>query len=297
MHEIVILSGKGGTGKTSIAASLAMIASEEVIVADCDVDAANMHLLLEPVNHVVEDFYCGYLAVIDKNRCSSCGECERVCRFGAVKTNGAVYFCDDIQCEGCGYCEKICPENAIKMESRRAGQLYVSSVKSGTTMVHARLEPGGENSGKLVAKVKNEAGKLLKAQGKEFVLVDGSPGIGCPVVSSLSGASIVIIITEPSISALNDMKRLYQLLDNFKIPSVCLINKCDLDPVSVGEIKEFLDEKSIPLIAEVPFNQVFTDSMVNGKSIVEVDEILKLMMIDIWKKVKHIVKSNKNRVL
>ncbi len=289
MYEIVILSGKGGTGKTSIAASLAMIASKEVVVADCDVDAANMHLLLNPDFAKIEDFYSGLLAVVDNSVCTACGKCVSICRFDALSLNNSGCHVNEFNCEGCGYCEKICPEKAISMLTRKSGHVFVSTIKSGGTMVHARLEPGGENSGKLVAKVKNEAVKLAHNQGKEYVVVDGSPGIGCPVVSSLSGASIVLLVTEPSISALNDMKRLCQLLDNFKISAACVINKSDLDNVSVSEIKEFLYEKSIPLVAEITYNKVFTDAMMNGKTIAEFDEHLKKMSIDIWKKIKQLL--------
>lgn len=293
MDEIVILSGKGGTGKTSIAAALAMIVGNEAIIADCDVDAANMHLVLEPDFAITHDFYSGLLAVVDSEACTVCGECLRVCRFEAVELNSKFAQINPMGCEGCGYCEKVCPVNAISMINRKAGHVFLSQIKSGTIMVHARLDPGPENSGKLVARVKNEAKSLAHNYNKPFIITDGSPGIGCPVVSSLSGASIVLLITEPSLSALHDLKRLLKMLLNFKIPAACIINKSDLDEKSVTQIKEFLSEHSIPHVADIPFNASFSQAMVQGKTIVEFDPELKKVIVDIWGKVKQIVLTNK----
>lgn len=289
MNEIVILSGKGGTGKTTVAAALAMVAKQEIVVADCDVDAANMHLLLKPDFAEDEEFFSTKLAFVDHDVCSLCEKCLDVCRFDAVHIVEQKCLIDPINCEGCGYCEKVCPEHAISMRIPKAGHVYISEIKSGATMVHARLDAGGENSGKLVAKVKNDAKKLAKIQNKLFVLVDGSPGIGCPVVSSLSGASLVLLVTEPSISAMHDLERLHQLLRNFNIPAVCLINKSDIDETSVSDIKAFLLENNIPLVAEIPYNSLFTQAMVQGMTVSEYDEGFKNLMNKIWEKLKKLL--------
>ncbi len=288
MNEIVILSGKGGTGKTSVAAALAIIAKNDVVVADCDVDAANMHLLLEPDFASKKEFFSGVFAFVNQDICSLCGDCVRVCRFDAITLTEETCVVDAISCEGCGYCEKVCPVHAIEMKKCKTGHVFVSKIKTGATMVHARLDAGGENSGKLVARVKNEAKSLAKIQNKSFVIVDGSPGLGCPVISSLSGAQLVLLITEPSKSALADMKRLYQLIDNFKIKTACIINKSDLNLPTVKEIHAFLSENDIPLITEIPYDPVFTKSMVQGKSVVEIDEGYEHLMTEIWKKIKKI---------
>jgi MinD superfamily P-loop ATPase len=294
MHEIVVLSGKGGTGKTSIAASLAMIASNDIVVADCDVDAANLHLLLAPDFAVTHNFWGSMVAEVDDDVCNLCGECEKICRFEAISLNEKMVRINEIRCEGCGYCEKVCKERAINLKKRICGKVYESTIKSGASMVHACLEPGGENSGKLVAMVKNEARQLLNNQNKDYLLVDGAPGIGCPVVSSLSGASLVLLVTEPALTALSDLKRLYQLLETLSTPAVCIINKCDIDTLCVENIKKFLMEKHIPLLAEIPYDNVFTHAMVNGKTMSEFDEKFKILCVNLWEGLKKRINKKKD---
>ncbi len=286
MNEIIVLSGKGGTGKTSITASLAVLAGNDAVIADCDVDAANMHLLLKPDFGLVTDFYSGELAVIDQNLCTQCGKCAEICRFNAIPIIKNQYQVSKLDCEGCGYCEKVCPTNAIAMLERKSGQLYISKIKTGTTMVHAKLDIGAENSGKLVAKVKSEAKSLAKTEGKEYILVDGSPGIGCPVVSSLSGANYVVLVTEPSVSGIHDLKRVHQVIKRFRIKSGCIINKFDLNPEKTEEITSFLLEENIAHLSNIPFDTGFTHSMIEGKTIVESQSPLKQTIEDIWKKIK-----------
>ncbi len=193
MKEIVIISGKGGTGKTVITASIAALAKNKVM-ADCDVDAADMHLLLKPDFAKSEDFYSGYTAKINQDECIQCGKCAEVCRFDAIPVVREKYIVDPIACEGCGYCARVCPTNAIINKSLNVGKWYISNIKTGSIMVHARLGIGADNSGKLVAKVKSEAKQLAKENNKNFIIVDGSPGIGCPVVSSLSGRIVLLLI-------------------------------------------------------------------------------------------------------
>ena len=212
MKEIVVISGKGGTGKTSITASFAYLGGKDVVVADCDVDAADMHLLLEPDFKIRKIFIAANWLYINQDECIRCGKCAEICRFNAIPNINNQYIIDPLNCEGCGYCARICPTNAIINESRNVGKWYISDIKTGSIMVHAKLGIGADNSGKLVAKVKNEAKQIAEEKNKEIVIVDGSPGIGCPVVSSLSGANFVVLVTEPSVSGLHDLKRVYELV-------------------------------------------------------------------------------------
>lgn len=269
MKEIVIISGKGGTGKTSVTAAFACLGGRDVIVADCDVDAADMHLLLEPDFRESEEFLSGELAVIRQDACTACGKCLEVCRFDAILVDGERYKVDPLNCEGCGYCSRVCPEEAIMNLKRVAGQWYVSGIKTGSTMVHAKLEIGADNSGKLVAKVKKEARRIAETRKKDIILIDGSPGIGCPVISSLSGAAYVVLVTEPTVSGLHDLKRVYELVRKFKLFAACIINKSDLNMQATAEIKTFLQEEGIPLLATLPYDEAFTMAMTMGQTIVE----------------------------
>jgi len=286
MKEIVVLSGKGGTGKTSITASLAMLAGSDAIIADCDVDAANMHLLMGPDFANSQKFYSGELAEINYDICTSCGICAEKCRFDAIHLTNNTYTINPLSCEGCGYCEKVCPTHAITMKERFSGYVYFSKIKGNGSMVHARLDIGAENSGKLVAKVKNEAKSLAELQNKTFVIVDGSPGIGCPVVSSLSGANYVVLVTEPTVSGLHDLERVYSVIKRFRIKSGCIINKFDINPKKTEEITEFLKKENITHLANIPFDQAFTQAMTQGKTIVESDFALHQLLLTIWNQIK-----------
>lgn len=286
MKEIVIISGKGGTGKTSIAASYAMLGNSNIVVADCDVDAADMHLLLEPDFNFSEDFYSGELAYIDSEKCISCNICVDVCRFAAIKQTANRYEVNIINCEGCGYCSHICAAKAIDMKAQNIGKIYISNVKTGAKMVHARLGIGAENSGKLVAKVKKEAAKIAKIDNLDFLLVDGSPGVGCPVVSSLSGASYAILVTEPTVSGLHDLVRIHELVKRFNIKSGCIINKFDINETVSKRIEEFLKKEGITHLANFPYNENFSKAMTLGKTIIEYDDKeLKDLVVESWQKI------------
>jgi MinD superfamily P-loop ATPase len=292
MKEIVVLSGKGGTGKTSIAAAFAYLGGKDIVVADCDVDAADMHLLLQPDFAQSEDFYSGLVAKINQDECTQCGACADVCRFSAIPVINDRYIVKPLNCEGCGYCQRVCPVEAITMEDQNVGKWYISTTKVGSSMIHARLGIGAENSGKLVAKVKNEAKRIAEQRGKDFVVVDGSPGIGCPVVSSLSGADFVILITEPTVSGLHDLKRAYQLVKNFKIKAGCIINKSDLNPQLCTEIEDFINEEKIVHISSLPYDEAFTEAMTIGKTIVEYSQgDLKEILAGSWEKIKEATKT------
>ncbi|MDO9548742.1 MAG: ATP-binding protein [Candidatus Marinimicrobia bacterium] len=290
MKEIVVISGKGGTGKTSLTASFAVLGGRDVIVADCDVDAADMHMLLGPDFEAAENFYSGVIAEIDQEACIQCGKCADICRFDAIPVIDGKNIVQPLDCEGCSYCARICPVDAIEMAEQNVGDWYISTIKTGSTMVHAKLGIGAENSGKLVTKVKNKAKRIAEEQQKELVLVDGSPGIGCPVVSSLSGASFVVLVTEPTVSGLHDLKRVYQLVNKFGIKAGCIINKADLNPDVNQQIREFLKDNAIEHISELPYDESFTEAMTQGKTIIEFnDGELQKMVRQSWVTIKDFV--------
>ncbi len=290
MKEIVIISGKGGTGKTSVTASFGFLGGKDVVVADCDVDAADMHLLMKPDFAQSKDFYSGVVAKINPGKCTQCGLCAEKCRFDAIPVINNQHVVKKLDCEGCGYCAKICPVDAITMHEQNVGDWYISTTKVQNTMVHAKLGIGAENSGKLVAKVKNEAKAIAENQQKDFRIIDGSPGVGCPVVSSLSGADFTVIVTEPSVSGFHDLKRVYELVKKFKINIGCIINKYDINQEMTDKILAFLRNEKIEHIASLPYDENFTRAMTLGKTIVEFDEgELKEKMVDSWTKVKQLV--------
>ncbi|MEE4198498.1 MAG: ATP-binding protein [Bacteroidales bacterium] len=294
MKEIVVISGKGGTGKTSVTASFAILGGEDVVVADCDVDAADMHLLMQPDFAETEDFYSGVVAQINPEKCTQCGLCADKCRFDAIPVINNQHVVKKLDCEGCGYCARVCPFEAISMLDQNVGNWYVSTTRVNNRMVHAKLGIGAENSGKLVAKVKNEAKVLAESLSKEFTVIDGSPGVGCPVVSSLSGADFTVIVTEPSVSGYHDLKRVYELVKKFKIKAGCIINKYDINPEITGKIEKFLEQEEIEYIASLPYDENFTRAMTQGKTIVEYDEgVLKEKILTSWEKVKELV-NHKN---
>jgi MinD superfamily P-loop ATPase len=294
MKEIVVISGKGGTGKTSITASFAYLGGKDLIVADCDVDAADMHLLLSPDFAEAQAFKSGELCAIDSERCIECGKCFDVCRFDAVSHVGQSYTIDPIACEGCGYCARVCPVEAISIEYPEVGNLYISQVRTGTTMVHARLGIGADNSGKLVAKVKETAKRLCEEQDKQAVIVDGSPGIGCPVVSSLSGASYVVLVTEPTVSGFHDLKRVYDLVHTFHITAGCIINKADLNDTILHSLKNYLQEEEIEVLGEIPYDEEFTSAMTQGKTVIEYSHRIGNLLSESWEKILRTVEIQRS---
>lgn len=269
MKEIVVISGKGGTGKTSVTASLAVLAGPQAVIADCDVDAADMHLLTEPQVLKRQDFYSGVTAVIDPDLCRSCDLCAPECRFDAIDRRDGCFEVNPIRCEGCGLCARICPYSAIEMVDQLSGEFYVSKIRTGAKMVHARLGIGAENSGKLVARVKKVAREIAETGRAGYVIVDGTPGIGCPVVSSLSGADMVVIVTEPTVSGVHDLRRIFELSAKFSIPTACVINKADLNEEKTETIKRVIEENGIGLLGVIGYDRQFTQSMLTGKTIVE----------------------------
>lgn len=285
MKEIVVISGKGGTGKTSLSAAFADLNSHECVACDCDVDAANMHLVLGSDFDQEINFQSGHEAVIDAELCRACGKCMRVCRFGAIGIQNGQYVVDPLSCEGCHYCATICKPGAITMKPRIAGKSYVSHTDSGGVLVHAKLGIGAENSGKLVAHAKERARSEAKAREASYILIDGSPGIGCPVVSSLSGASLVVLVAEATISGLHDLKRVYELCKSFGLKTVALINKWDLSQEASGEIEAFLRAENIPLVGKIPYSKEFWQSLGEGKTL-NTNPHLKATISQLWTKIE-----------
>jgi MinD superfamily P-loop ATPase len=283
MKEIAIISGKGGTGKTSITASLAVLAGEKAVIADCDVDASDMHLLLSPDFAYKEDFYSGKIAKINQSKCVKCGSCVSICKFDAIQFTNNSFKINKLNCEGCGYCSHICPYDAIEMNDNLTGKFYISKTRINNTLVHAELNIGSENSGKLVSKVRKEAKRITTENNLDYIIIDGTPGIGCPVISSITGVDYIIVVTEPSVSGFHDMKRVYELIESFKINSACIINKYDLNLDLTHEIKKYLASKNVDLILEIPYNEVFVKSVIEEKTVVEIDENIKLSIETLWK--------------
>ncbi len=278
MKQLVVISGKGGTGKTSIVASFAALANGPVI-ADCDVDAADLHLVLkpEPGSTLREKFTSGYEAVIDKASCIGCGACIGVCRFDALEmvvsdTGGEVARVIPYACEGCGACAEVCPVDAVTLNDRISGELLMSATRFGS-LIHARLAIGQGASGKLVSMVRARAKEAAIRDGRELILIDGSPGIGCPVIASLTGADAAIIVTEPSVSALHDLKRIAELCSHFDIPSGVIINKHDIHEGMTAQIEEECAEAGLIVIGKLPFDRVFVDAMLAGVPVVEYTEV------------------------
>ena len=274
MKELVVISGKGGTGKTSIVASFASLAKNAVF-ADCDVDAADLHLVLEPKIKQNSDFSGGKRAAIVAEKCSGCGKCEDVCNFDATVFNGPAndvvektYTIDPVSCEGCKVCVEFCPVDAIKFEDCINGQWFISDTRFGP-MVHARLGIAEENSGKLVSLIRKEAKRIAAEEKKDLIIVDGSPGIGCPVIASITGADLVLIITEPTLSGKHDLDRIVDLAAGFKVPTLVAINKFDLNPDIAEQIEEDTCKRNIRVAGKIRYDNVFTKAQIMKCSVVE----------------------------
>ncbi len=282
MKELVIISGKGGTGKTSIVASFASLAQNKVL-CDADVDAADLHLIMNPDVKEEHDFQGGSTAVINHDKCTECGRCTDLCRWNAIDEN---YEVDPLECEGCGVCVYFCPEKAIDFPVNTCGQWFRSDSRFGP-MIHARLGIAEENSGKLVTIVRTEAKSLAEKQGMDLILTDGPPGIGCPVIASIGGAAALLIIAEPTVSGRHDMERVSQLAAHFKVPALVCVNKFDLNLEQTQAIEDFSNERGMRVIGRVPFDPVFTKSMVQAKTIFEYDPKSEaaLSVKELWQKV------------
>ncbi len=282
MKQIVVLSGKGGTGKTTLTASFAVIANNAV-VADCDVDAPDLHLLLQPTVLKVKDFYGPKLATIDKAKCIKCGLCIENCRFDAINNDFEI---DPFACEGCGVCGVVCPKEAVIFTEQKAGETFISKTKYGP-MVHALLNPGQENSGKLVTMTRLVASVVAQEEKRSLVIIDGSPGIGCPVIASVTNVDYALIVTEPTESGIHDLKRLLDLIKHFSTKPLVCINKFDINEEDTKKIENFCENENIPVLGKIPFNPIVVEAMVNGKPIVEYspDSDVAKEINNIWSKI------------
>lgn len=267
MPEILIISGKGGTGKTSLTAAFAHLAGN-AILCDLDVDAPDLHLLLNPQTQAIHDFYSGFEAAIEPERCSGCGTCLTLCRFDAVRSELPLPVIDPLKCEGCKVCVAFCPESAIAFTSKHCGTWYASETRFGP-MLHAQLFPGEENSGRLVALLRQKAKAMAQERAEPLILADGPPGIGCPVISALSGVHLAVIVTEPTPSGRHDLERVASLCDHFKIPVAVLINKSDLSTRITRNIEALCEERGYDVVARLPHDPVFVQAMLHAKAVTE----------------------------
>jgi len=276
VREIVVVSGKGGTGKTSIVASFAALAAannDKVVFADCDVDAADLHLVLAPDVKRREEFRAGHVARIRQDDCIGCGACLAYCRFDAIARSEGDrgehrFSVDETACEGCGVCVRICPAGAVDFPDKVAGEWFVSETRFGP-MVHARLGIAEENSGKLVSRIRKEARTLAEGGGHELVLADGSPGIGCPVIASMTGATVALIVAEATVSGLHDLARIVELARLLRTPAAVCVNRWDLNPAIAEEIEETARANGLPFLGRIPYDDAVTRAQIEGRSVVE----------------------------
>ena len=266
MEEIIVISGKGGTGKTSLMAAFSSLIGNKVL-CDADVDAADLHLIMDPTVVRRTDFRSGNSAVIHNDLCTECGLCREMCRFNAISAD---YDVNPIDCEGCGVCVHFCPDAAIGFPVNTCGEWFVSNTRFGP-MVHARLGIAEENSGKLVTLVRQEARKLAEAKNLDLILTDGPPGVGCPVIASIGGAGAVLIVTEPTVSGKHDMERVVQLAAHFKVPAMICVNKFDLNLELTRDIEKYAEDRNIACLGRIPFDPIFTKAMIQAQTIFEYD--------------------------
>ncbi|MBC8206861.1 MAG: ATP-binding protein [Kiritimatiellaeota bacterium] len=286
MKELVIISGKGGTGKTSVTGSFAALANN-AMMADCDVDAADLHLLLNPEIQETHEFYSGHEAVIRPDDCTGCGQCEELCRFDAVISENGIFRIDPAACEGCGVCVQFCPPKAIDFPEALCGKWFISKTRHGR-MVHARLGIAAENSGKLVSIVRKQAAQVAAALQAEWLLIDGPPGTGCPVIASITGAGAVLIVTEPTLSGEHDLLRVLQLTRHFEIPSFISVNKWDINPGMTERIEAAAAEAGATALERIPYDASITNAQIQGLSVVEYNDGPAATAIkNLWEKLCH----------
>jgi len=326
MKQIVVLSGKGGTGKTTIAASFAVLASERhrIVVTDCDVEASNMHILLKPVRLNERNVFKGSkVAVLDAEKCVNCGACEEVCRFGAISRRGSrrgmglgceggkgkghepeeskvcEYEIQEIFCEGCGVCVFVCPADALSVAEKDSGEIYVSDVRCGgggaktVKMVHASLKAGEEASGKLVSEVRRRASEIALAEKSEIVLIDGPPGVGCPVIASLTGVDLAVLVAEPTKSGVHDLKRVLAVARHFGVNAVVCVNKSDLNAELTAEIERFCAEEGVKMLGCIPYDETVLEAVSACEPVVSFrsESEASVAIKAVWEKIEHILQA------
>ncbi len=290
--EIVFISGKGGTGKTTLTSSFVKWLYDNrysYVIADCDVDAADMHLLLEPKVNQKENFKGKSIAEIDMEKCISCDICRQLCRFDAIDIVDGDYIVNPFRCDGCGLCKIACPVDAIEMIPQTVGEWYISDTNAGK-MVHATLYPGAENSGNLVTMVKHQAHLIADESNIPYIIVDGPPGIGCPVTSSLSGASLAVVVSEPTFSAIHDMKRAVDTARHFNVPVGLIINKASINGENTKKIRNYAFKRGIELLGEIPYSRCIVDSLVKGEYAISGCPEFKSSFESIFKRIIEVVK-------
>jgi len=290
MKQVVIISGKGGTGKTVISACFATLPPQKVM-ADADVDAANLHILLDPMIQETHAFSGGSKAQIDPQACTGCGECKEVCRFDAVEEGESGFRIDPLYCEGCSVCSHICPVEAITMEPGISGHWFVSQTQYGP-FVHAKLGAGEENSGKLVTEVRKKAKDIAQEKNLSLVVIDGPPGIGCPVIASLSGTDLALVVTEPSLSGIHDMQRVIRMAQHFRTQTACCINKYDLNLQQTARIERWCEEESVPILGKIPYDEAVIESLTRMIPLTESEHSPAGEMIkSLWRELDHLIKE------
>jgi len=289
MKQIVIASGKGGTGKTTLSASFAKLAGHSVMV-DADVDAADMFILMKPDKTVEEPFYGNEAARFDPDLCTQCGECVDVCRFGALSfDDNDMPSLDETACEGCSVCSHVCPTGALYMEPCDCGKSFVSETACGT-MVHARLGIAAENSGMLVTELRKRAAEIAEEKGEDLIIIDGPPGIGCPVMAAVTGADLIVCIAEPTVSGMHDLTRILDLADHFGIQTKSIMNKIDINPEIAEKVKRDCEARGSEIIAEIPYDSDVVQSIIAAKPLVDYSDGPASQAIkSAWEKVKSIV--------
>ena len=285
VNEVAVISGKGGTGKTTVCVALGKLAGD-IVMADCDVDAPDVHIILNPSINSATDFVASKVAVIDEDICTECGLCEEVCRFHAI-TNSRI---DPLACEGCGVCAHICPESAIKMVERQSGILYDSDTRIGP-LIHAKLLPGEGNSGRLVTEVRKLSAEIATDKGIPTILIDGSPGIGCPVIATVTGIKLGVIVTEPTMSGIHDMQRVSELLQKFRVKTTVIINKYDLNFENTEAIERFCRMNDIEILGRIKFDPIMTKSMVAAQTLPEFapDHEISHLLRKVWNRIVEIL--------
>ena len=286
MKELTIISGKGGTGKTTVTAAFAVLA-KNTILADCDVDAADLHLILTPTEISSADFIGGRGPQLDSEKCTRCGECQRLCRFDAIDfSEESGYSINEFACDCCGLCALACPEEAITMVDTINGRWFISDTRAGK-MVHARLGIGEDNSGKLVTLVRQQGKLIARKEGFDLLINDGPPGIGCPVTAAITGVDLVLIVTEPTLSGMHDMERVHSLCRHFDIPALICVNRFDLNLVNSQKIRDYCTEHNLPLVGEIPLDPIVNKAQVARQSVVEYDcGIVSQVVREMWDKVE-----------
>ncbi len=291
MKELVIISGKGGTGKTTVAAAFATLA-ENKVVADCDVDAADLHIIMDPEIQEQGDFIGGKIPRINKELCTQCGLCRELCRFDAITEK---YIINHINCEGCGVCYNFCPEKAIDFNTVVSGKWFISNTRFGP-LIHAKLGIAEENSGKLVSLVRQKAKIKAQEEKKELIIIDGAPGIGCPVISCITGTDLILIVTEPTLSGIHDLKRTVELANHFDIASVICINKYDLNKEMTESIEKYCTTNQLRLVGEIPFDEEVVRALIQKKSISEHSSGITAKVVkEMWQDIYHVLFSNGER--